>query len=84
MPRWRLTIRTSDGECASCLFTPSNKDGRWPAVVVYMDAGGIRPTLMDMAQRIAVWTFRSVRSQGGVRRRLPGGARTADGDHQQS
>jgi carboxymethylenebutenolidase len=53
MPQERLTIRTSDGECPSYLFTPANGDGPWPAVVVYIDAGGIRPTLMDMGQRLA-------------------------------
>ena len=53
MPLERLTIRTGDGECPSYLFTPAKGDGPWPAAVVYMDAGGIRPTLMDMAQRLA-------------------------------
>ena len=53
MPHERLTIRTNDGECPSYLFTPAGGDGPWHAVVVYMDAGGIRPTLMEMAQRLA-------------------------------
>jgi carboxymethylenebutenolidase len=53
MPHECLEIRTSDGECPSSLFTPASGDGPWPAVVVYMDAGGIRPTLMHMAQRLA-------------------------------
>lgn len=34
MPQERLTIRTSDGECPSDLFTPASGDGPWPAVVV--------------------------------------------------
>jgi carboxymethylenebutenolidase len=53
MPCERLTIRTSDGECPTYLFTPAGGDGPWPAVVFYMDAGGIRPTLMDMARRLS-------------------------------
>jgi carboxymethylenebutenolidase len=53
MPHERLTIRTADGECPAHLFTPAHGAGPWPAVIVYMDAGGIRPTLMDMAQRLA-------------------------------
>ena len=53
MPHQRLTIRTSDGECPSYLFAPAGGEGPWPAVVVYMDAGGIRPALIDMAQRLA-------------------------------
>ncbi len=53
MPHERRTIRTSDGECPSYLFSPTEGDGPWPAVIVYMDAGGIRPTLVDMGQRLA-------------------------------
>ena len=53
MPHEQLTIRTDDGECPCHLFTPSNGDGPWPAVIVYTDAGGIRPALVDMAQRLA-------------------------------
>lgn len=52
-PHESLTIQTSDGECPSYLFSPSDGDGPWPAVIVYMDAGGIRPALVDMAQRLA-------------------------------
>lgn len=46
-------IRASDGECPVDLFTPTGSDGPWPAIIVYMDAGGIRPALVDMAQRLA-------------------------------
>lgn len=53
MSHERHSIRTSDGECPTYVFTPATEDGAWPAVVVYMDAGGIRPTLITMAQRLA-------------------------------
>jgi carboxymethylenebutenolidase len=33
-------------------MTPAG-DGPWPGVIFYMDAGGIRPAVLDMAQRLA-------------------------------
>ena len=53
MPQEHLSVRTSDGDCPTDLFTPTSGDGPWPAVIVYMDAGGIRPALAEMAQRLA-------------------------------
>ena len=53
MPHEHLTIWTGDGECPSDLFTPATGDGPWPAVIIYMDAAGIRPALIDMGQRLA-------------------------------
>ena len=35
------------------MFTPESGVGPWPAVVLYMDAFGIRPELAGMAQRLA-------------------------------
>ena len=52
MPNEQTTIRTRDGECRSYVATPAG-DGPWPAVILYMDAGGIRPTVIGMAQRLA-------------------------------
>ena len=52
MPNEHVIIRTTDGECSSNVLTPSSGDP-WPAVIFYMDAGGIRPTVVDMAQRLA-------------------------------
>jgi carboxymethylenebutenolidase len=49
----RLTIRTTDGECPCQLFTPGTGEGPWPAIIVYMDAGGIRAAISDMSQRLA-------------------------------
>jgi len=46
-----VTIETDDGVCPASLFTP--KEGARPAVIVFMDAPGIRPTLLEMAERLA-------------------------------
>ena len=48
----QITIRTRDGECPSHVAAPAG-DGPWPAVIFYMDAGGIRPAVVEMAQRLA-------------------------------
>ncbi|WP_375390740.1 dienelactone hydrolase family protein [uncultured Sphingomonas sp.] len=53
MAHERPIIRTADGECPTHLFTPSSGQGPWPGVILYMDAGGIRPAVIDMAQRLA-------------------------------
>ncbi len=53
MPHEHLTVPTSDGACPTDLFTPATGEGPWPAVIMYMDAGGIRPGLIDMGQRLA-------------------------------
>lgn len=52
MPIEQVTIRTRDGDCPSHVVTPAS-GGPWPAVVFYMDAGGIRPAMLDMAQQLA-------------------------------
>jgi carboxymethylenebutenolidase len=48
----RVDVRTQDGAMDCYLFTPEG-GGSWPAVIVYMDAFGIRPELGAMAQRLA-------------------------------
>ena len=53
MPHEHLTIRTADGACPSFCFTSQEASGPRPAAIVYMDAGGIRPAVMEMAQRLA-------------------------------
>ena len=53
MAHEQLTIRTDDGDCPCQLFTPSTGEGPWPAVIMYMDAGGIRPAISEMSQRLA-------------------------------
>ena len=52
MPNEHVTIRTHDGDCPSHVMTPTS-GGPWPAVIFYMDAGGIRPAMLDMALRLA-------------------------------
>jgi carboxymethylenebutenolidase len=48
----RVDLTTADGLMDSYTFQPSGA-GTWPAVIVYMDAFGIRPNLDSMAQRLA-------------------------------
>ncbi|WP_279596422.1 dienelactone hydrolase family protein [Methylobacterium sp. J-001] len=52
MPIEQVTIRTRDGDCPSHVVIPAS-GGPWPAVIFYMDAGGIRPAMLDMAQQLA-------------------------------
>jgi carboxymethylenebutenolidase len=52
MPHEQTTITTHDGHCPAYLFTPDNGQGG-PAIIFYMDAGGIRPTVLGMAERLA-------------------------------
>ena len=49
----RVDITTADGTLDVHVFTPGSGAGPWPAVVLYMDAFGIRPDLASMAQRLA-------------------------------
>ncbi|MCB4801451.1 dienelactone hydrolase family protein [Methylobacterium brachiatum] len=52
MPNQQVTIRTRDGDCPSHVVLPAS-GGPWPAVIFYMDAGGIRPAMLNMAQQLA-------------------------------
>lgn len=52
MPSEQVTIRTREGDCPSSVVTPAG-GGPWPAVILYMDAGGIRPAMGDMARQLA-------------------------------
>lgn len=52
MPQTHVLIPTNDGECPAQIFSPD--DGRGgPAIIFYMDAGGIRPATSAMARRLA-------------------------------
>ncbi len=52
MPNEQVNIRTRDGDCPTHVISPSG-GGRWPVVIFYMDGGGIRPAMLDMAQQLA-------------------------------
>jgi carboxymethylenebutenolidase len=47
-----VSIPTPDGVCEASVHTPAGA-GPWPAVIMFTDAGGVRPTFHDMAQRLA-------------------------------
>jgi carboxymethylenebutenolidase len=58
----RVDLQTEDGTLDAYVFHPAafapgasapKHTGPWPAVVMYMDAFGIRPALGDMAERLA-------------------------------
>jgi len=52
VPTEQTTIRTRDGKCPTYVATPAG-DGKWPAIIFYMDAAGIRPAIIEMVQRLA-------------------------------
>src|SRR6185369_16664972 len=52
MPSISATVTTKDGTCPVTLHTP-NGTGPSSAVVMYPDAGGVRPTFQEMAARLA-------------------------------
>ena len=49
----RIDLPSSDGVLDVHVFTPGTSNGPWPAIVLYMDAFGIRPALASMAQHLA-------------------------------
>lgn len=56
MPSISATVTTPDGTCPVTLHTP-NGSGPWPGVVMFPDAGGVRPTFHDMAGTLAGFGF---------------------------
>ena len=52
MPHEQVSISAPDGNCSTHVFTPEDGQGG-PAVIFYMDAGGIRPAVLGMAERLA-------------------------------
>lgn len=52
MPITQDTITTADGSCPVTVVTPEGT-GPWPGVVLFPDAGGRRPTMVDMAAELA-------------------------------
>jgi carboxymethylenebutenolidase len=47
-----VEVRTPDGIADAALFHPAGK-GRWPAVLMWPDIVGLRPTFRDMGRRLA-------------------------------
>jgi carboxymethylenebutenolidase len=47
-----IQIRTNDGVCPTHVLEP-DEDGRWPAVLMFMDGLGIRPALFNIAERLS-------------------------------
>jgi carboxymethylenebutenolidase len=47
-----VDIKTADGTADAALFYPSGK-GKWPAVLIWTDIGGLRPVFRDMGRRLA-------------------------------
>jgi carboxymethylenebutenolidase len=47
-----VTVRTPDGTCDAVVFHPEGR-GQWPGVLLWPDAGGLRPVKRDMGKRLA-------------------------------
>ncbi len=56
MSREDVVVTTPDGECTAVVVTPEGT-GPWPAVIVFMDAGGLRPAIVAIAERIAAMGY---------------------------
>jgi len=48
----QIQLATPDGPCTTEIVTP-NGAGPWPAVIVFFDAGGLRPAQTRIAERVA-------------------------------
>jgi carboxymethylenebutenolidase len=53
MTRRDVHIPSPEGEIPAYAFTPDQGAGPWPAAILYTDAFAIRPTMFEMAQRLA-------------------------------
>lgn len=47
-----VEVRTPDGVADAALFYPAGK-GTWPAVLIWTDIAGLRPTFREMGRRLA-------------------------------
>jgi carboxymethylenebutenolidase len=52
MQRIDVNVPTPDGLCPSVLIAPGS-EGSWPAVIMFMDAGGVREGMVEMAEQLA-------------------------------
>src|ERR1700730_6923709 len=46
-----VQVTTAAGVCDAALIHP--RDGSWPAAILFTDVFGLRPTMRDMAKRLA-------------------------------
>lgn len=51
-----ITIKTKDGDCPAQVYRPAGT-GPWPAVLMYMDGIGIRPTMLELGERLATYGY---------------------------
>lgn len=51
-----VEVPTRDGRCPSAMVTPDG-NGPWPAVIMFMDAGGVRPAMVEMAEDLAAMGY---------------------------
>jgi carboxymethylenebutenolidase len=51
-----VTIETRDGKCPAYVYRPEGS-GPWPAVLMYMDAIGIRPAMLGLGERLATYGY---------------------------
>jgi carboxymethylenebutenolidase len=56
MPSVSAAVTTPDGTCPATLHTPEGS-GPWPGLVMYPDAGSVRDTMQEMAQRMADYGY---------------------------
>jgi carboxymethylenebutenolidase len=59
MTRENIDIQTSSGPMQTAIFKPEGA-GPWPAVVVCMDAGGLREAIFEVAEHLAKRGFLAV------------------------
>ncbi|MGI9031063.1 MAG: dienelactone hydrolase family protein, partial [Ilumatobacteraceae bacterium] len=52
MTQRNVDITTPDGTMDATLHTPAGR-GPWPGVIMFPDAGGVRPAFHQMADRLA-------------------------------
>ncbi|KRE82341.1 MULTISPECIES: dienelactone hydrolase family protein [unclassified Arthrobacter] len=52
-----IEIPAAEGTAEALVARPSTGAGPFPAVILYMDAFGLRPRIQEMAQRIADWGY---------------------------
>jgi carboxymethylenebutenolidase len=47
-----VLVTTPNGSCDAALIHPKGK-GQWPGIILFVDVFGLRPTMRDMAKRLA-------------------------------